>query len=367
MTTTTQPTPLNLPADKTILDAVTFVATLVSKSGDIDQQLDRVRAITAQRSTDQLTTDDTRALHEVYDYLETYLIEKESLRSFTQASIREKLYDYLGGKRQSTLRRPLTIMWLIAIGGALASILIPDAIIPASVKPTLALTIFFVTIDLAAAWMFWTGLKNFKDKIRQAYLPISIGVALVGLALLIALFAVIIGQDTSIWFRYVLSGLIIPIAEVLMYIGMRRFAQIGGVTSRFMSAKLVLALCTIASLLVCLIPRPESGVPDLAVIFSLTLLTTGAVITAVTVQITAIVRKSLSSAYKQPMTWFMATLLASTFSCVLYAIMQIIATTEHPFDPRGFGLLPLVISGFVTLKAGTSFRQIDTTVVQDKQ
>lgn len=353
---------LDIPANKTMLDAVMFTAGLVSKSGEIDKHLDRVRAITAQRSADQLTKADIATLNEVYNYLEDYLVKKESLRAFTQESLRKKVSDYLhGGQSQSRLRQPLAVMWTIAIGGALTAALIPDTIVPASVKPTLAITLFFVTINIGAAWMFWSGLQNFKDKIRKAYFPICLGIALVSLTLIFALFAVITGQDTSVLFRYVISGLVIPVAEVLMYVGMRRFAQIGGASSKFMSAKLVFFLCVGASLLINIIPRPESNIPDWIVIFSLSLLMTGAVLAAVTAKITAIVRHSLSQAYKRPMAWFMAVLFSTTFSCILYAAMQILATPEHPFDPRGIGLLPLVVSGFLTLMAGVSFRQIGAT------
>ena len=351
--------PLDIPAGKTMLDAVMFAAGLVSKSSEIDKQLDRVRSITAQRSADQLTKEDARTLHEVYEYLEDYLVEKEPLRAFTHETVREKVSGYLHGNESPThSRQPLVLMWIIAVGGALGAAMLPDALVSATVKLTLAITIFFVTINLGAAWMFWSGLQNFKDKIRQAYLPICVGIALVSLTLLFALFAVITGQDTSVLFRYVVSGLVIPVAEVLMYVGMRRFAQIGGVTSKFMSAKLVFLLCAGASVLVAIIPRPESNIADWIVIFSLSLLTTGAVLSAVTAWITAIVRQSLSQVYKRPMAWFMAVLLATVFSCILYAVMQIVATAEHPFDPRGIGLLPLVVSGFLTLGAGVSFRQI---------
>lgn len=360
MTTHTNST-LDLPADKTMLDAVMFVATLVSKSNEIDTQLDRVRSITAKHSTDQLTKEDDRVLHEVYDYLENYLIKKESLRSFTRDSIRQRLYDYLGNKKNSNLLAPLSIVWSIAIAGALAAFVIPGASLSDVVKQTLAITIFFATINLGAVWMFWTGLKNFKDEIRKAYLPICLGFALSGITLLQIPVVVWMGEDRSIWFQYIASGSILPIAEGLLYIGMRRFAKIGGINSRLLSAKLVIGLCIGFVLLVNIIPRPESGVPDWTMALSLTILATGAVITAVTATITALVRRSLSSSYKRPLAWFIIYLLISTFSCIQYILLQLNSTVEQPYDPRGIGLLVLVLSAVAALQAGVSFRRIDTT------
>src|SRR3990167_8170310 len=86
---------LQLPQNISLLDAVTFIATLVSRPSDIDQQLDRVRSITAQLSAHELTQEDEAVLGEVYVYVEDYFVNKESLRSFTRESIREKLGNQL--------------------------------------------------------------------------------------------------------------------------------------------------------------------------------------------------------------------------------------------------------------------------------
>lgn len=366
MTTHSTASSLNLPAGKTILDAVMYAATLVSKTSDIDPLLDRVRAITAQRSANQLTKEDTENLQEVYNYIEAYLVDEEALRSFTRESVRTKVYEYLRGSKQSTLIRPLVVIWTIAITGALGALVVPETMSSPTVKVTLAMTFFLATVHLGAVWMFWTGLANFKDHIRRAYLPICVGIALVGVMLLQVPVAVAAGQDSTVWFRYGSSELALPIAEVLFYVGMRRFAKIGGVKSRLLSVWLVLGLCIALSLVVVLLPRP-SDLPVWIVNASLATLTTGAVLSAVTALITASVRRSLSAAYKEPMLWFMVTLLVSTYSCVQYAILQMFATIEHPYNPAGLAILPLFISAFVILKAGTSFRKIGTSDVQRQQ
>lgn len=353
----------DLPADKTLLDAVMFIASLVSKPREIDVQLDRVRTITAQRSVAQLTTEDTRVLSEVYNYLENYLIAKESLRSFTRDSIRARLRDHLQGSQQSRRAHPLIIIWVLALGSGAAAVALPDTIMPLTVRAILAMTLFLAILHLGAVWLFLRGLRNFKDRIRQAYIPICIGIVLVGITLFQVPIAVALGEDDAIWFRYIASSAAIPVAGVLFYIGMRRFAQLGGVQSWLLSGKLVLALCVGLALVVVALPRP-SDLPNLVLVASLSILTVGAVLSAVTAAITFKVRQALSAAYRQPMMWFMGTLVISAFSCVQYGGLQFFATTAQPYNPAGLAIIPLLLSGLVILKAGSSFSKIDSELAK---
>lgn len=357
--------PVQVPSHASLLDAVTYIAMLASKPGDIDEQLDRVRAITAQRSATQLTQEDEEVLSEVYVYIEDYLVNKESLRSFTRESIREKLRNHLEGRLQPKRSHPVATTFFVALGSGVAAMLVPDSIVSVTVKATLAMTLFLAILHLGALGMFWKGLRNFKDEIRRAYLPICIGIGLVGMTLLQIPVAVWFGEDDSLWFRYITSSIIVPIAGILFYAGMRRFARIGGIKSRLLSARLVFALCVSLTALVIILPRP-SDLPASVLLPSLMILTVGATLSFVTATITAKVRRALSAAYRQPMAWFMAMLLVSAFSCVQYAVLQMFATLDQPYDPAGLAIIPLFISGFVIVKAGASFRRIDTSLVRSK-
>lgn len=354
-----------LPPNVSLLDAVTFIATLVSKPSDIDRQLDRVRSITAQRSAHQLTHDDEKVLGEVYVYLEDYLVNKESLRSFTRDSIREKISNQAQGNSQLRRSHPVAGVFLVAFSCGVLAMLIPDFIVPMTVKVTLAMTLFLAVLHIGAVGMFWSGLRNFKDEIRQAYLPICIGIGLVGITLLQVPVAVWFGEDDSIWFRYIASSITVPVAGVLLYTGMRRFARIGGIKSWLLSARAVLALCVVMVGVVLLVPRP-SDLPLSVIVPSFTILTVGATLAVVTAAITAKVRGALSVAYKQPMAWFMTMLLVTAVSCVQYTILQMLATLDQPYDPAGLAIIPLFISGFVIVKAGASFRKIDTMATKSK-
>lgn len=85
------PRPTSVAAVSSV-DIVTFTATLVSDSRQIDPLLDKVRMITATRREGQnLSDEDQTALLGVYLKLEDYLVTTENIREFDRASLRDKV------------------------------------------------------------------------------------------------------------------------------------------------------------------------------------------------------------------------------------------------------------------------------------
>lgn len=79
------------------IDAIVYMATLVSRPADIDPLLDQLRAITATLPADRrLTPIQNEALHKLYAQLEEYLITKEPLLKFSRESLRAKLEHKFG-------------------------------------------------------------------------------------------------------------------------------------------------------------------------------------------------------------------------------------------------------------------------------
>ncbi len=79
-----------LPTTATYVDAVVYTAELVSNRAEIDSILDDMRAVTAQGNHD-LNEAEKKKLLGVYRRIESYLVEKEPMRQFTVASLRERL------------------------------------------------------------------------------------------------------------------------------------------------------------------------------------------------------------------------------------------------------------------------------------
>ncbi len=73
------------------LDVVMYTATLASIPAEIDSTMDKVRAMTALRSTAELSEADKKTLANVYRELEDYLLNKDPLRKFNRQDLRNAL------------------------------------------------------------------------------------------------------------------------------------------------------------------------------------------------------------------------------------------------------------------------------------
>ena len=77
--------------DISSIDIVTFTANLASDTQAIDALLDKVRLITSQAQTKELSEADQATLKKVYLELEYYLLEKEKIRVFDQVTLRQTI------------------------------------------------------------------------------------------------------------------------------------------------------------------------------------------------------------------------------------------------------------------------------------
>lgn len=73
------------------LDTVIHTAELASIPAEIDVTMDKVRVLTASRSSGEFTAADKKVLLEVYLQLEDYLVNKEPLRTFSREDLRGAL------------------------------------------------------------------------------------------------------------------------------------------------------------------------------------------------------------------------------------------------------------------------------------
>jgi hypothetical protein len=82
---------IDLSTEANYIDIVTGAAGLASKPQEIDETLNKVRAITATRTNDQLTAEDKKTLLDVYRSIEEYLTTREPLHTYTKEGLRDNL------------------------------------------------------------------------------------------------------------------------------------------------------------------------------------------------------------------------------------------------------------------------------------
>lgn len=73
------------------LDVVVHAAQLVTLPSEIDKIVDKIRVLTASRSSSQFTAEDESTIVGVYLELEDYLVNKERLRTFSRVDLRAML------------------------------------------------------------------------------------------------------------------------------------------------------------------------------------------------------------------------------------------------------------------------------------
>lgn len=98
---------LQLPAEASFTDVVVAIAVLVSKPADVDETLDKMRAITSGQSANALSEADKSTLLDVYLRIEKYLVTEERLHTYTTESLRGNLPPYfLQALSQKTASTP---------------------------------------------------------------------------------------------------------------------------------------------------------------------------------------------------------------------------------------------------------------------
>src|SRR5687768_4852876 len=102
------------------IEAIAYVASLVTNSKEVDAVLDRFRQVTSKvYSSDDLTDQDKATLASVQKDLEDYLVDREKLRFFTRESLRLQVEQHLRG--ENAYKNSKMQLWTIIVLSIAAS------------------------------------------------------------------------------------------------------------------------------------------------------------------------------------------------------------------------------------------------------
>jgi hypothetical protein len=336
---------------------VTYTASLISHPEEVDTVLDSLRTITARTNPSApLSKNDEETLTSVQQQLESYLVSKEKLRSFTHDSLRIQIEQHMAGYRSKSSLIQLWIVILIAATCAIIAASLPFLeTIPERVQAGGATAFSLLTVG--AGSLFLTALPAFKSALRQRFLLICAGVTLLGLSLL--------GQPIMEIFhlrQYPLTSLLyslpILVAAILFHTGDARYIRLLGVKNVWTTAKPILIAGVILSLVTCLVPHLPTSEPEfihdlVACMWAWILLTpiASAIIFPMAI-------KRLPDLYKPPI----RLLFYAMFPIIAVVLYQyIIRVIAGPFmeGPVAYILFSLVIvMGLALLRAGYAFHKV---------
>ncbi len=235
--------------DRRLVDRITYLATLASRNKDIDAMMDTLREITAHwHAPAPLTPEDHAALERLENDLKHYLVTADPLRNFTIESLEERVSTRTNHTSWYSLAGVIAISMAT---GALA-FLLP---LSANTRILLSVPLFFVVLHIGTAWFYLTALGNFKQDVRWAFIYISAGIVMLSLAFSHYVILSLLNIDSYPALRYGGITWLFSIPFMLIFIGLRSYARLLQVKSKFTSSWLAPTIALAAAVVLLFVPH----------------------------------------------------------------------------------------------------------------
>lgn len=346
--------------DHVLVDAITYMATLVSDPKVIDPWLDALRIATVNMQPDQPLSTQARAkLVHLLDQLTDHLLHHDTMRSFILADLERQVADKLGlGEQGQGTRRHESALKVLAIivatgisfpiGAGLAAALgLPQPVLFGSVFAT-------TTLHAGLVWLYWSSLRTFTPALQQAYHWICY--SMIGLCIAAATSPLMSAFPQ--WGDIPLlsyGGIVVYVAApsfMLIFHGMRLLAKSLSVKTIFTSWPLSIALALGGWLLLALLPHapvPDEGIFDAVQIIYVLI----ALYTALASILGFKIMRQVASRYAQAVGWLAASCAQLAIMCACVSVMIFMSGPMYA-GPKltiigavfGSSLIPMLVSGY---------------------
>lgn len=324
--------------------------------------LDELRAVTAQMSPGaSLTAQDIAILNNLQHKLEDYLIHKEPLRAFTAKSLQQRVASHFQHTAEAGRNRNLRLLLIGAwvgfglaygIGTLVASNASP--VIQSQVALTMALAFLYTCIVA----FYVSALKEFKPGLRKAYILIVAGIIFTGVSVLQFPLTAIFDLGGSPWLHYSGFQLGFAISCFLLYLGVREFAKLVNVTSRWFDLRPVLFITGIAILAGILAPHTvHQTTKELYFDLSSALIATNITSMIAAAVLVYKIRRNVTVAYSPALLWFMAMNILVAVNTA-HELGWLLAEGYLSPENSSLALAPFSISGILMLQAGYTFKKL---------
>ncbi|MEK7152842.1 MAG: hypothetical protein AAB834_02765 [Patescibacteria group bacterium] len=345
--------------DRRLIETITYMASLASETGAIDEFLDALRIVTARIQPETPLSDTDRArLVATRAQIADYLVNREPLRSFTHETLEQKITAHWQGSQESDPMRQLKKSRRTVLTIAVAALGVPLLVlqgVPLAMRVQLSIPLFLLALHLGTIWFYVSGLKAFTPSLHKVYVFICSGIFIIGIgAAQYPLISALSLEEVPI-FRYGGIQTIFVGACVLIYWGVCLFAKLVKLKSLATSWPLVLAIVVLVTLASVLIPH-TSYVPHEAIFDTMVAsLMVCAVLLTASAWLVRRIRRSVVTAYASVLGWFFWALIGFAFGVTEYA-----AVTYMFGETYGLGaniaFAPYMVADLVLLQSGYVFK-----------
>jgi hypothetical protein len=250
---------------------------------------------------------------------------------------------------------------LVILGASGAGLLALFALMPGGVRGIdrvmLALPGFIVPLHAGIIWLFWSALRDFRPGLRRAYGLICLGIVmtLIGAVQFPFLFAFPQLLDWPV-FRY---GGFLPFFAVmcgLFYFGLRMFAQMLGMTTRWASLRIVLPLAVIVTAVTVWLPHAAVVRDEAFFDVSVVSFVLCAVFSVPSAFLARMIARSVSGRYQRAMGWFSLTQVVIAVASLLYAGAVFVLGPTSGFEISVIAS-PFMVSELLLLVSGYIFKK----------
>ncbi|HEX6258217.1 MAG TPA: hypothetical protein VFZ48_01925 [Candidatus Saccharimonadales bacterium] len=349
---------------RALIDEITYLASLASDAHAIDPILDKLRVVTARlKPNEEASTEDELVLREVQKEIEQYLINRDSLRSFTDQTLTKNVQEQLNGKQQgppvfSHAIGTVGTLILASIGASLVAFLVTFTL-PLLFRTAMALTSFYATLYAGVIWLYLSSLRTFKPELKQAFQYVATGIVFTGTGVSGFALVLVLGlQDLPI-FRYCGFDAFFPIAAVLFYIGLVKFAALLEIKTWLRSYTITAAIGLITAAAMFAVPHaPAAPGEDFFFYLSFVSLWLTTLFCAFVAILAFMIAGKLSSTLSRAMTMFGICQSTVSIGCAI-AMLALAVGGTLPINSPLFLIIgiPFIATNILYVIAGHLFRK----------
>lgn len=228
----------------------------------------------------------------------------------------------------------------------------------ANIHTALGISIAYTLLHILAVWLFYSGLRNFKEELRKPYRTLCIGLITIALAQLqgpLAVFA------NALWWindGFVVILYVVP--NLFIYSGIRLFARLLRISSKLMLFRYILPLSMLPVALSYALPVRLSSVATSAPAAHafLALPLWQLTVTGICAYLVWRIQRTMGSSYTNAMKWLFRSMLVYMGISMHFVLLSYIGYDSTWYGRSGIYLIVFIALGTMFVTAGYQFWKI---------